>query len=110
MMETLADYVAIDIVTRYVAALDSVALSGHAEALDEDVDILWHLHVLDLEDYLAFCRERYGRVILHKLPDSPKPLTALSAQIKGDCEAPSAVRVACGAALQCSGPPKLSHA
>lgn len=39
---------------------------------DDRVDNFWHLHILDMANYISFCRQRYGELVLHSLSGEDK--------------------------------------
>jgi hypothetical protein len=105
MAAVLGDFDPQALCTDYIEALDRIASTDMVEALPEHVDILWHFHVLDLKNYVDFCQARYGRIIYHHLPETPKSLSPCARQVAASEHIFSVIeKAALGAAMQCSGP------
>lgn len=51
---------------RYCAFLER-RLQDPEHRPEKDVDALWHFHILDMENYADFCRDRFGRPVLHRI-------------------------------------------
>lgn len=93
-----------DLVARYCEFLtmrSKFRLHRHSA----EIDLLWHLHVLDMPRYREFCLKNVGRVVDHELPDEPLATAALSrAQASFCADGYSPIHSAVAATSQCSNP------
>jgi hypothetical protein len=81
--------------------------SGTGAAVDADVDFFWHLHVLDMPRYRAFCERDFGVVIDHQLPADPIALSDFGRALQGPAaQRGVGIEAAALASAQCSGPSK----